>query len=80
MNKTRIIGPQGFALGDDPVDVSYALGLDGPYAVIHIGTALTFHANEYTDPDTLRQLADCALETASWLEAQTAKTGELNAA
>ncbi|MEV8523226.1 hypothetical protein AB0451_03560 [Streptomyces sp. NPDC052000] len=80
MSKSRITGPIGLALGDDCVGISYALGLDGPYAVIHVGDAISLHANRHTDPYMLRQLAERALETASWLDAQSAKTGELNAA
>lgn len=80
MTQTRIIGQTGFQIGDDTVDLAYGFAQWGAYADIHIGPALTLHVNNLTDSSTLRQLAECALQAASWLEAQSAKAGELDAA
>lgn len=66
--KTSIIGPTAFQIGDEPVDISYGIAAGGMYAAIHVGSALTLNANGLTDPAALRQLAECALEAAEWLE------------
>lgn len=82
MNQTQPIGPSGFTLGGDSVTITYNLA-PNPYAVLHVGSALTLHATPgVTDPATLLELAARAAEAAGWLQyqAEKAQAGELNAA
>jgi hypothetical protein len=77
---TGIICPVGVNLRTGSVTTTYTLA-PSPYAVLHIGSAVTLHARpEDTDPAVLRDLAAHATDIANWLEKQNAKAGELDAA
>ncbi|MFD9630145.1 hypothetical protein [Streptomyces violascens] len=77
---TNIIGPIGVNLGAARVTAAYYTA-PTPYAVLHIGSTITLHARPGdTEPATLRDLAAKAAEIANWLEQDSAKAGEINAA
>lgn len=60
-------------LGDDPADVQvrYADGIAGEYAVLGLGDRLAVHVSQ-TSPEVLRRLAAAASELADWREQQLA--------
>ncbi|MFZ3473157.1 hypothetical protein ACODT3_10515 [Streptomyces sp. 4.24] len=69
---SRVIGSIGVDLGSGPIEAAYGLdSWDSEFGMLKLGDTVTLHINN-TSPDTLRELAQAALELAAFREQQLA--------
>lgn len=81
MKQTRISAPISVDLGADRVTAGFHQVPSGPFAALNIASVIRLYAIPgATDPATLRDIAAKATEIADWLEQDSAKAGEINAA